>query len=319
MPRKVLLSVSRALECRGCRGLGLVEALCLPFLVYSTDMVYILRLCAAMRGLRRSPALTSGSALRAHLGVYAGVVCALVESAGLLRRHVPSKQLLPVLGMQTPQFLTERQLVFRGVWLPKGFRVRDLCRCYNLTSWSLWSSGALSVLKIYRHCVSADCTVPVIIVALRSEVMRIALPTTALYFTASPDGEPAGKHDRPQERLPPSRLRPGRSDSGAAQVEKEILLPPFSRLEPMASMPLSDLRSAAAQAAEGWQLRGEDARRLAWELEDAWNDAMGGRRALRPRDAERCVCLFISKVHGSWLERPEDQGLADQKLREGTI
>jgi len=309
LPRDVVRGVSDALERRGCRSLGLAEALCLPFLLYSTDTVYILRICTAMRNLKDlSHSNLDASSVEMHLGVWAGVICALVEAGGLLRRETAPEKLLPVLGMQTAQFLSERQLVFRGVWMPKDFRVRDLCRCYNLTSWSLWASGALSVLKIYRRCVSKECSVPVLIIMLRSEIMRLALPTTALYFAASPDGEAAGKHDRPHERLPPSRLRPGRSDGGAAQVEKEILLPPFARLLPLASVPLADLRRSnssdgvAQRVGEAWQLGSEDTHRMSKELGEAWKDATDGRRALKAHDADRCVCLFVSGIKGSWFD-----------------
>jgi len=314
LPRGILQAVSFALEHRGCRGLGLAEVVCLPFLLYSTDTVYILRVCSLMRSLCNAPSPCTLSTVQAHLGVYAGVVCALVESAALLRQHVPQEKLLEVLGMQTPKFLAKRQLVFRGVWLPKNFSVKDLCRCYNFTSWSLWIYGSLSVLEVYRPCVHEDCDVPVILVALRSEVMRLALPTTALYLAAAPDGKPLGKLDRPDEKLPPSPLRPQRSDSGAARGEKEILLPPFSHLVPSVSVPLAELCNAdsARRLIEGWKLNKEDTTRIIKELKDAWKEATNGRKALRTSDAQRCVCLFIEKVEGSWFElplgeRPEDK------------
>lgn len=38
------------------------------------------------------------------LGDYAGVVCALVEAGGLLRRYVNPSRLLPVLSLQVASF-----------------------------------------------------------------------------------------------------------------------------------------------------------------------------------------------------------------------
>mmetsp|Transcript_105995 Transcript_105995/g.330580 ORF Transcript_105995/g.330580 Transcript_105995/m.330580 type:complete len:182 (+) Transcript_105995:1112-1657(+) len=172
--------------------------------------------------------------------------------------------------------------------------------------------GSLSVLEVYRACVNEDCDVPVILIALRSEVMRLALPTTALYLAAAPDGKPLGRRD---ERLPSSSLRPQRSDSGAAREEKEILLPPFSRLVPAVSVPLSELCNAdsARRLIEGWQLGKEDSRQILKELKDAWKDATRGRKALRSRDAQRCVCLFVQKVDGCWFESPPGDGAQDRE------
>lgn len=306
LPRAVLLAILRSLERKGCRGLGLAEVVCLPFLLYSTDTVYILRLCSLMRRLSDLSSPCSAPTVKAHLGVYAGVICALVESGGLIRRHCPRGKLLDVLGLQTAKFLAKRQLVFRGIWLPKNFSIAQLCRCYNVTSWSLWMYGSLSVLEVYRACVAEDCDVPVIMIGLRKEVMRLALPTTALYLAASPDGKPLGGQDRPEERLPSTRLRPKRSDSGAAREEKEIMLPPFSRLVPAVSVPLDELSNAdsARRLIEGWHLSADDASYVLKELKDAWKDATQGKKKLRTEDAHRCICLFIQKVDGCWFETP---------------
>lgn len=304
LPRSMFLAVSHALEQKGCRGLGLAEVVCLPFLLYSTDTVYILRMCSLMRSLCASPSPSTVASVQAHLGVYAGVVCAIIESATLLRQFCPREKLLEVFGLQTPKFLAKRHLVFRGVWLPKHFSIGRLCRCYNLTSWSLWIYGSLSVLEVYRACVPEDCDVPVVIVALRKEVMRLALPTTALYLAASPDGKPLGKQGRAEERLPTSTLRPQRSDSGAAREEKEILLPPFCRLRPAVSVPLEELSNAdsARRLIESWELGSEEAEQVLKELKDAWKEARNGKKALRSRDAQRCICLFVQKVEGCWFE-----------------
>lgn len=309
-PRRLLALPSRttsyllnSLERRGCRGSIFADAICLPFLLYCTDTVYLLRLFAAMRSLAtRAP--FSKASVREHLGVYAGIAGAIVEAGSLLRSHFPPEQLLPVLGLQGSSFLANRQLVFRGVWMQKGFKVHDLCRCYNFTSWSLWMTGALSVLKVYRRCVPGRCDVPVILITLRREVMHLALPTTALYFAASPDGKPAGKPDCPDAQLPPSNLRPKRSDGGAAQTEKEIVLPPLCRLNPMSLVMLRDLRSSkvAAQLQAEWHLERREMQWLADELDMTYKECVHGKRALRKEDSNSCVCLFVSGVTGSWFD-----------------
>jgi len=303
LPRDILDGVLRALERRGCRGLGLAEVVCLPFLLYSTDTVYILRVCGLMRSLQNlhAPGLAS---VKSCLGEYSGVICALIESAAILRRHVPAEVRLQVLGMQTPHFLAKRQLVFRGLWLPRDFCIADLCRCYNLTSWSLWVFGALSVLEVYRCCVPEVCVAPVFLVALRSEIMRIALPTTSLYLAASPDSKPIDKIGRSSKRLPDSKLRPKRSDSGAARGEKEVILPPFSRLVPAAVVPFSDLQhgSSARGVAQHWNVGSQARRKIVQELKSAWKEARYGRKSLTKKDADRALFLIITEVSGSWFE-----------------
>lgn len=303
LPRAILESVSRTLERRGCQGLGLAEAVCLPFLLYSTDTVYVLRVCGLMRSLRtlRSPGFAS---VRSCLGEYSGVICALIESAAILRRHVPAEGRLQVLGMQTPRFLAKRQLVFRGLWMPRNFCIADLCRCYSFTSWSLWVFGALSVLDVYRDCVPEECVVPVFLVALRSEIMRLALPTTSLYLAASPDRKPIDKEGRRDKRLPDSNLRPKRSDAGAARGEKEVILPPFSRLVPAAVVPFADLENSqsALGVAEHWNLGSTDRHKIVQELKRASKEATHGRKSLTRKDADRAVLLIITEVSGSWFD-----------------
>jgi len=224
-----------------------------------------------------------------------------------LRRCVSPEYLLPVLSMQTEKFLDKRMMVFRGLWLPKDFSVPELCRCHSFTSWSLWPRGALSVLEVYHGRVAADCSVPVLVIALKDAVMRLALPTTALYFAASPDDKAVGTHGRPHECLPKSRLRPKTSDAGVAQGEKEIVLPPFCRLEHVeypGVVQLSDIRRSGTsrKLADAWKLSSRDAKRIAKELEGAWQDATKGGKSLRKRDVNKCVCLFIRHVRGSWFE-----------------
>lgn len=309
LPFDVIEGLSGAFERRGCRGLGIAEALCLPFVLYSTDTVHILRMSTIMRGLSCEGGPRSAKAAKTFLGVYAGVICALVEAGGLLRRYVNPERLLPVLSLQTEKFLDERQLVFRGLWLPRDFDVDEVCRCYNLTSWSLWVYGALSVLEVYRGRVGDKAKVPVLLIALRSNAMQLALPTTALYFAASPDGKEAGRQDRPHECLPKSKLRPVRNDSGVAQGEKEVVLPPFSLLTPFKGMGIVKLSSLTSrevlwQAASEWQLNPREVDWLQWELDNAWNDVVKGKKSLKRRDADRCMCVFIREVSGSWFDVP---------------
>lgn len=312
LPRNVVADITCALEHRGCRGLGMAEGLCLPFLLYSTDTVHILRISDAMRGLHKLPAKCSSASVRQKLGVYAGVICALVESGALLRQHVTPERLLPVLSMQTESFLAGRQLIFRGLWLPPRFDVDELCRCRNITSWSLWARGALAVLNVYRGRVQNDCNVPVLLIALRSDMMRLALPTTALYFAASPDGKEAGVNGRSHECLPESFLRPVRNDAGVAQGEKEVVLPPFCLLTPAKSfgtIPLSRIssRETAQCAATEWQLDSVGERQIRRELRGAYEQASRGSKALRRRDWDRSVVLFIREVRGSWFEPGRDR------------
>lgn len=311
LPFDVVEGLSGAFERRGCRGLGIAEAMCLPFLLYSTDTVHIIRMSRAMRGLSQAHGLHSADAARAWLGDYAGVICALVAAGGLLRRYVNPSRLLPVLSLQTKDFLDDHHLVFRGLWMHRDFDVDELCRCYNLTSWSLWARGAFSVLRVYKGRVEdAQANVPVLLVALRSNVMKLALPTTALYFAASPDGKEAGREDRPRECLPKSRLRPVRNDSGVAQGEKEIVLPPFCHLAPfgnIGALKLADLRGTGilAKAGQEWQLNARDADWLHWELCNAWHDGVKGGKALSKRDVDRCAVVFISEVTGTWFDEQE--------------
>lgn len=307
LPQDVIEDVTRALERRGCRGLGLAEAMCLPFVLYSTDTVHILRLSGAMRALRRMGTSCTAKKIQDELGPYAGVVCALVESGAILRRYITPERLLPVLSMQSTKFLSKRKLVFRGVWLPPRFNVDELCRCYSFTSWSLWPRGALSVLEVYRGRVAADSSTPVLCVALRDDIMRLALPTTALYFAASPDGKATGNRDRPRECLPKSRLRPVHNDAGVAQGEKEIVLPPFCHLEHIQALGvvrLADLKRSetARKAAKGFGLGSEGAKAIGRELESAVYDATSGGKALRKFDADKCLVVFINQVDGSWFE-----------------
>jgi len=308
LPRDVIEGLTCAFERRGCKKLGMEDAMCLPFLLYSTDTVHILRLSSAMHGLRSFRGSCSPRSAKAELGDYAGVLCALVEAGGLLRRYVNPSRLLPVLSLQTPSFFDDQHLAFRGLWLPADFDVADLCRCYNLTSWSLWARGALSVLQVYKGRVAdPDANVPVLLIALRKNIMQLALPTTALYFAASPDGKETGREDRPHECLPKSRHRPERNDAGVAQGEKEIVLPPFCHLEPfkgMGAVPLSSLRSTdcLGQFASEWQLDPCDADWLHWELNNARKEAVRGRKSLSSRDVDRCMCVFIRDVHGSWFD-----------------
>lgn len=303
LPSKNMRRLLSTLKHIGCCGSSFADAICLPFLLYCTDTVYLLRLCAAMRSLATLTPCSAAS-VREHLGVYAGIAGSIVEAGALLRSHFQPDQLLPVLGLQGCEFLAKRQLVFRGVWMQKGFEVHDLCRCYNFTSWSLWVVGALSVLKVYRRCVPECCDLPVILITLRSKIMHLALPTTAMYFAASPDGKPAGKPDCPDACLPPSVLRPKRSDGGAAYTEKELVLPPLCRLTPMNLIMLRDLRSSkvAAQLQAEWQLDRRELRRLRAELDTAYEECVYGKRALKKADVETCVCLFVSGVNGSWFD-----------------
>jgi len=307
LPRDVLEGLTGAFERRGCRKHGVEDAMCLPFLLYSSDTVHILRLSSAMRGLRSSRGPCPAKAAEAELGDYAGVICALVEAGGLLRRYVNPSRLLPILSLQAPSFFDEQHLAFRGLWLPDDFDVVDLCRCYSFTSWSLWLRGALSVLRVYKGRVDPGANVPVVLIALRSNIMQLALPTTALYFAASPDGKPAGREDRPHECLPRSRHRPQRNDAGVAQGEKEIVLPPFCRLELLEGVgvvPLARLRSTdlLGQLAAEWQLNPCDIDDLHWELKNAWNEATTGKKALSSHHAHNCMCVFIREVHGSWFD-----------------
>lgn len=284
------------------------DGVCLPFLLYSTDTVHILRISQAMRNLHRMPAECGADALREMLGAYAGVVCALVESGALLRRTIGRDRLLPVLGMQREGWLRDRRLAFRGVWLPEDFDVPDLCRCHNFTSWSLWVHGALSVLRVYKGRVDQGCNVPVLLIALREDLMRLALPTTALYFAASPDGKQVGAAGRTDECLPKSGFRPVRSDAGVAQAEKEIILPPFCRLTPAQHtgiVPWARLGShrTLRRAAEDWQLNSHEERSIEKELEDAFEEARSGPRAFNKRIFARGLCLFVTGVSGTWFER----------------
>lgn len=306
LPADVVEGLTVAFNFRGCKGLGMAEAMCLPFLLYSTDTVHILRLSSAMRGLNSAQGPRSARSARVVLGDYAGVICALVEAGGLLRRYVNPSRLLSVLSLQSKEFLEERQLVFRGLWLPRKFDVAELCRCYNLTSWSLWVRGALSVLEVYRGRVGSKAYVPVFLIALRSNVMRLALPTTALYFAASPDGKEVGRQDRPYECLPKSRSRPVRNDSGVAQSEKEIVLPPFSSLVPfegVGAVKLSSLRSSRflRRAASQWQLRSGEVDEIERELDKAWHEIVKGEKSLRSRDVPDTLVVFIREVNGSWF------------------
>jgi len=298
--------LSRAFERRGCRGLGIAEAMCLPFLLYSTDTVHILRMSSAMRGLSGSDGPKTNDDARAWLGDYTGVICALVSAGALLRRYVNPTRLLPVLSLQTKDFLDDHRLVFRGLWLPRDFDVKSLCRCYNLTSWSLWVRGPLSVLRVYKGRVDVKAGIPVLLVALRSTIMKLALPTTALYFAASPDGKEAGRADRPRECLPKSKLRPVRNDSGVAQGEKEIVLPPFCQLTPFegGAMKLSSLRGTdiLSKAASEWQLNSRDTDWLEWELGNAWHDVVKGGKSLSSRDLRAGRVLYIREVSGSWFD-----------------
>jgi hypothetical protein len=260
-----------------------------------------------MRNLYRMPEECGASAVREELGAYAGVVCALVESGALLRRTIGPKRLLPVLGMQTENFLRDRRLVFRGLWLPQNFDVHELCRCHNFTSWSLWVHGALSVLRVYKGRVDQGCNVPVLLIALRRDLMRLALPTTALYFAASPDGKQVGAHGRADECLPKSQLRPLRNDAGVAQAEKEIVLPPFCRLTPsrrtgMVSCASLGSRRTRRRATEEWQVDGHEARLIEKELDDAFEEVRSGSKALGKRNFARGLCLFVSGVSGTWFE-----------------
>jgi len=306
LPFDVIEGLSRAFERRGCRGLGIAEAMCLPFLLYSTDTVHILRMSSAMRGLSGSDGPKTNDDARAWLGDYTGVICALVSAGALLRRYVNPTRLLPVLSLQTKDFLDDHRLVFRGLWLPRDFDVKSLCRCYNLTSWSLWVRGALSVLRVYKGRVDVKAGIPVLLVALRSTIMKLALPTTALYFAASPDGKEAGRADRPRECLPKSKLRPVRNDSGVAQGEKEIVLPPFCQLTPFegGAMKLSSLRGTdiLSKAASEWQLNSRDTDWLEWELGNAWHDVVKGGKSLSSRDLRAGRVLYIREVSGSWFD-----------------
>jgi len=307
LPPDVIEGLTRAFERRGCRKLGIEDALCLPFLLYSTDTVHILRLSSAMRGLRSFRGPCSAMAAKAELGDYAGVLCALLEAGALLRRYVKPSRLLPALSLQAPSFFDTQHLAFRGLWLPSDFDVADVCRCYNFTSWSLWLRGALSVLRVYKGRVDRGANAPVLLIALRRNIMKLALPTTALYFAASPDGKEAGAEDNPYECLPKSRHRPQRNDSGVAQCEKEIVLPPFCYLEPLKRMSvvsLDRLRSTdlLKQLATEWQLNPFDTDRLQAELSTAVNEVTTGKKALSSRDIENCLCVFVSDVHGSWFD-----------------
>lgn len=310
LPVDVIEGLSCAFERRGCKKLGIEDAMCLPFLLYSTDTVHILRLSNAMRGLRTYRGSCSARATRDLLGDYAGVICALVEAGGLLRRCVNPSRLLPVLSLQIPSFFDDQHLAFRGLWLPHDFDVDALCRCYNLTSWSLWARGALSVLRVYKGRVEGESNIPVLLIALRRNIMQLALPTTALYFAASPDGKEAGREDRPHECLPRSRHRPQRNDAGVAQGEKEIVLPPFSQLTPfegIGAVALTSLRSKdlLGQLASEWQLNASDTDWLHWELNNAWVEATKGRKSFSSRDVDRCMCVFIRDVHGSWFDESD--------------
>lgn len=308
LPPDVIVGLRQAFERRGCgKQFGIEDAMCLPFLLYSSDTVHILRLSSAMRGLRSFRGSCSARAANAELGNYAGVICALVEAGGLLRHYVNPSRLLPVLSLQSSSFFDNQHLVFRGLWLPNDFDVDDLCRCYNLTSWSLWVRGALSVLRVYKGRVDPKANVPVLLVALRTTIMQLALPTTALYSAASPDGKEIGKEDRPNECLPKSRHRPQRNDSGVAQGEKEIVLPPFCHLKPVegiGTVSLASLRNVdlLGQLVSEWHLNPGDADWLHWELNTARHEAVKGRKSLSDRDVDRCLCLFIRDVQGSWFD-----------------
>jgi len=137
--------------------------------------------------------------------------------------------------------------------------------------------------------------------------MQLALPTTALYFAASPDGKEAGREDRPHECLPKSRHRPQRNDAGVAQGEKEIVLPPFCELKPFEGLGAVTLDSLGStdllgRLATEWQLNPTDTDRLHWELNNARKEAKKGKKALSSRDVDRCMCVFIRDVHGSWFD-----------------
>lgn len=307
LPPDVIESLTGAFERRGCRKLGIEDAMCLPFLLYSTDTVHILRLSSAMRGLGSFRGPCSAMAAKAELGDYAGVLCALLEAGGLLRRYVKPSRLLSALSLQIPSFFDNQHLAFRGMWLPADFDVGDVCRCYNFTSWSLWLRGALSVLQVYKGRVDRGASVPVLLVALRKNIMQLALPTTALYFAASPDGKEAGREGKPYECLPKSRHRPQRTDSGVAQCEKEIVLPPFCYLKPLKHMSvvsLASLRSAdlLEQLAKEWHLNTRDTDQLDLELNNAVDEATSGKKALSSRDVDHCVCVFVRDVRGSWFD-----------------
>lgn len=307
LPPDVINNLRWAFERRGCRKHAIEDAMCLPFLLYSTDTVHILRLSSAMRGLRNIRGSCDLNSARAKLGDYAGVVCALVEAGGLLRRYVNPSRLLPVLGLQTPSFLDDQHLAFRGLWMPAEFDIDDLCRCYNVTSWSLWARGALSVLRVYKGRVDPEATVPVLLIALRSNIMQLALPTTALYFAASPGDKEVGREDRPHECLPRSRHRPRRVDAGVAQGEKEIILPPFCHIKPVAGMgavALASLRSTSflRHLISEWQLNPRDTEWLHRELKNAWEEAVTGKNSFPSRAADCCLCVFIREVHGSWFD-----------------
>jgi hypothetical protein len=214
--------------------------------------------------------------------------------------------------MQRTSFFDNQHLAFRGLWLPADFDTAELGRCYNLTSWSLWVRGALSVLQVYKGRVAPGANIPVLLIALRRNIMQLALPTTALYFAASPDGTEAGREDRPHECLPESRHRPKRNDAGVAQGEKEIVLPPFCRLETFEDMPAVGLASLCSKnllrrLASEWQLNPRDEDWLHEELHDARVEASRGKKSLSSRDVDRCLCVFVRDVHGSWFDESDGE------------
>eukprot|EP00929_Paragymnodinium_shiwhaense_P054106 TRINITY_DN27115_c0_g1_i1.p1 TRINITY_DN27115_c0_g1~~TRINITY_DN27115_c0_g1_i1.p1 ORF type:complete len:500 (-),score=69.04 TRINITY_DN27115_c0_g1_i1:133-1632(-) len=216
----------------------------LPFSVYVSDTIYMLRLFRRMRGLAALRAPSPGSVLR-HLGIYAGVAFSLSEAARALTAALSEERLWEVLSLESQRFLEANRMWARGVWLPSGCLPRPH---YNFTSWSMWMRGAVDVLEVHQgeihftkeDTVGAATAVPCLLLAPACCLQRAGALPVRLFAEAS--------------------LGACSAACGAASTEKEVLLPPFTELSWSGRvMPLRELDCLRAAGEMRQHSAGNDA------------------------------------------------------------
>jgi len=224
----------------------------LPLVIYCSDTAFMVELFARMKGLQSCAA--TPCAICAQLGPYVGLVNQLMAAVRAVRMTLGPE----VAAMRI--FLEESRqdpfgvplLAARALWVARGEELDSLARFVNFASFALTIPGAAQVLSVYRGCTAKALSQPLFLLANPDHILGQGFPTYAFY--------PDSPHD-----------------SGAADAELEVMLPPFSALVvagpsevglwPATAQQLLE-KSRVAAVAQAWQISTNLVQRLLQQAVD---------------------------------------------------
>jgi len=171
------------------------------------------------------------------------------------------------------EFLAAHKLAVRAVWLRKDEEPRS--QLYNFTSFSLWIEGAIEVLGLYSDVVPSLRDQPLLLIACAQTIKEVGFPVEA-FSCAQFD---------------------------FASVEKEIVLPAFSRLEfvrevdgsllcvPLSSLSGCNRENVANAIISSWSIPQHERRAYVDQLVRLPSDGL--RAMQKPRESDSMTLLQL--------------------------